>query len=357
MKKILLLFGFLCVTTSTYSQDYTQSIQKTDSLVQAYFNENSLPGLSISIYKNDALVFSKGYGYADIENEIPVDPAATKFRIGSVSKTLTATGLGLLIQNTTVSADDEIQKWVPDFPDKKYPITIKQVTGHIAGIRHYRGNEFMSTKKYETVTEGLSFFKDDSLLFEPGTKYQYSSYGWNLISAVIEGASGEDFLPYMESEVFEPLGMNNTVADWADQDIPNRTKFYIRRAGKNTEAPYVDNSYKWAGGGFVGTTEDLILFGEAHFEYDFLDEETQKLMMTPQQTSDGESTNYGMGWRVWTHAGNKWIGHSGGSVGGSTMFLMNKEHKMIIAYTINRSGVSFNNLHFKISDVFLNSDQ
>ncbi|MEQ9091970.1 MAG: serine hydrolase domain-containing protein [Balneola sp.] len=357
MKKHFLLSIFWLVSISGFAQDFEKEIQQADSIVTEFFSEHKLPGMSISVYKDDSIIWSKGYGFADVENEIKVDPSRTLFRIGSVSKTLTASGLGLLIQDDVLEPDDEIQRWVPDFPRKQYPITIKQVSGHIAGIRHYRGDEFMSTKKYETVMEGLTFFKEDPLLFEPGTKYQYSSYGWNLISAVVENAAQQPFLEYMESEVFKPLDMNNTVPDWADKDIENRTKFYIWRNGTNVEAPYVDNSYKWAGGGFIGTTEDLIKFGEAHFDYEFLNEETQKLLITPQTTSDGKSTNYGMGYSTLQHAGNYWVGHSGGSVGGSTMFLMNKEHRMVIAYTINRSGASFDNLHFRIADVFLNSSE
>jgi|TARA_R110001599_G_scaffold244895_1_gene445044 serine beta-lactamase-like protein LACTB len=357
MKKYFLLSIFWFVSISGFAQGFEKEIQQADSIVTEFFGKHLLPGMSISVYKDDRMIWSKGYGFADLDNEIEVDPSKTLFRIGSVSKTLTAAGLGLIIQDGVLSADDEIQKWVPDFPQKKYPITVKQVSGHIAGIRHYRGDEFMSTKKYETVMEGLVFFKDDSLLFEPGTKYQYSSYGWNLISAVIEGASEEAFLPYMKTHVFEPLGMNNTVPDWADKEIENRTKFYIWRNGTNVEAPYVDNSYKWAGGGFIGTTEDLINFGAAHFDYDFLNEETQEVLITPLETSDGKSTNYGMGYSTLQKFGLKWIGHSGGSVGGSTMFLMNKEHRIVIAYTINRSGASFENLHFRIADIFLNSSE
>ncbi len=353
MKKYFLLSIFWFVSISGFAQDFEKEIQQADSIVTEFFSEHKLPGMSISVFKQDRMIWSKGYGYADVENSIPVDPSRTLFRIGSVSKTLTASGLGLLIQDGVLEPDDEIQEWVPEFPPKKYPITIKQVSGHLAGIRHYRGDEFMNTKKYETVMGGLVFFKDDSLLFEPGTKYQYSSYGWNLISAVIEKAAQKPFLEYMESEVFSPLNMNNTLPDWADEDVPNRTKFYIWRGGQNVEAPYVDNSYKWAGGGFIGTTEDLINFGAAHFDYDFLNEETQEVLITSLETSDGNSTNYGMGYSTLQHAGNNWVGHSGGSVGGSTMFLVNKEHRIVIAYTINRSGASFDDLHFKIGELFI----
>ncbi len=343
----------LLFPSSLFGQDLNQRIQQADSLVQAFFEEKNFPGMSISVYLEDGMVWSKGYGYADVENEIPVNPSTTKFRIGSVSKTLTSVGLGLLMQDGKVDPNAVVQTYVPQFPEKQYPITVRQVAGHIAGIRHYQGSEFMSKKLYPTVDEGLTIFQDDPLLFEPGTRYSYSSYGWNLISAVIEGASGESFLSFMKEQVFNPFGMNNTIPEWSNQNIPNLVRFYERGTNGNKEADFVDNSYKWAGGGFVGTSEDMIRFGTQLFEYDFLNEETQKQLMFPQKTSNGESTNYGMGWRSWRNNGRYWVGHSGGSVGGSTMFLMNKQHRIIIAYTINLSGAGFDSLHFKIADIFL----
>ena len=354
MKKLLALLTFLLVSFSVHAQNYDQAIHEADSIVQYYFDGRDLPGMSISVYKGDHLIWSKGYGYADIQNQVPVNPSLTKFRIGSVSKTLTSAGLGLLIQDGRIDPDAVVQTYVPDFPEKEYPITVRQVAGHIAGIRHYIGFEFMSNKLYPTIDEGLDIFKNDALLFEPGTQYSYSSYGWNLISAVMEGASGEDFLPFMKEHVFDPLGMNNTVPEWSNQEIPNLTKFYIpNNNGGNDEAPFVDNSYKWAGGGFVGTTEDLIRFGVGLMDYDYLNEQTQLELMTPLETSDGETTNYGMGWRLLNYNNRYWIGHSGGSVGGSTMFIMSKQERMVIAFTINRSNAGFDNLHFRVAEVFL----
>ena len=244
MKKSLFAFLFILIPLTGFSQDLSVATQKADSIVQEFFISNNFPGMSVSVFKGNEMVWSKGYGFADVENQIPVDPSVTKFRIGSVSKTLTAAGLGVLIQEDKVDPDAEIQKYVPQFPEKNYPITVKQVAGHIAGIRHYRGSEFMSKKLYETVNEGLTIFMNDTLLFEPGTQYSYSSYGWNLISAVIEGASGEEFLPFMKEEVFDPLGMNNTVPEWSNQEIPDLTKFYARSGDSNEEAekdyPYSD---------------------------------------------------------------------------------------------------------------------
>lgn len=351
----VLLFLLLIIPCTLNGQNIQHSIQKADSIAQAFAEDKEVPGMAVSIYKDGQLVFSKGYGYADVAKDIPVNPYLTKFRIGSVSKTITAAGMGVLIEENALDPDQIVQTYVPDFPEKKYPITVRQVAGHLAGIRHYKGSEFMNILSFPTVTDGLKIFKDDPLLFEPGTQYSYSSYGWNLISAVIEGASGEDFLAFMKEHVFDPLGMNNTVPEWAREDIPHKTKFYIwhEAESKNVEAPFVDNSYKWAGGGFIGTTEDLVRFGKAFFDYEYLDKETQHVLMDPQSTSDGETTNYGMGWSTLTHNGNTWKGHSGGSVGGSTMFMINKEHNMVIAFAINRSSVGFSGLHFKLADAFL----
>jgi serine beta-lactamase-like protein LACTB len=353
MLKRLLFTALIILPVSLFAQDTTTKISQADSIVQAFYVNGQIPGMSVSVFMGDEVVWSKGYGFADLESQQPVDPALTKFRIGSVSKTVTAAALGRLIEEGKIDPDATVQTYVPDFPEKEWPITVRQVAGHTAGIRHYRGDEFMSNKLYATVDEGLAIFEDDPLLFEPGTQYSYSSYGWNLISAVIEGAAGEDFLPYMQREVFDALGMKNTVPEWSNRDIENLTSFYVPGPLGIMPAPFVDNSYKWAGGGFVGTTEDLIRFGEAFLDYKYIDEETQQELMFPLELTNGESTNYGMGWRLLEHNGTYWVGHSGGSVGGSTMFILNKEHRIVIAYTINRSNVGFDALHFKLADVFL----
>ena len=133
---------------------------------------------------------------------IPVSPDKSLFRVGSVSKTFTAAALGKLVEAGKLALDRPIQAYVPEFPEKEYPITLRLLAGHLACIRHYRGSEFLSNEYYATVGEGLEIFKDDPLLFKPGTKYAYSSYGWNLISAAIENTSKEPFLDVMEKVVF-----------------------------------------------------------------------------------------------------------------------------------------------------------
>ena len=178
------------------------------------------PGVSIAVARSGELVWSEGIGCADLEQQVPVS-TRSRLRIGSVSKPLTSVALGLLVEDGRLDLDAPVQAYVPDFPKKGWPITTRQLAGHLAGVRHYQGNEFEIRDHYATVRQGLSIFENDPLLFEPGTKFSYSSYGWNLISAVLEGSAREPFLSLMERRVFAPASMRHTAAD--DPDPSCRT--------------------------------------------------------------------------------------------------------------------------------------
>src|SRR5881296_85644 len=297
-----------------------------------------IPGVQLAVAIDGTLVWSEGFGYADAARKRPVTPA-TQFRIGSVSKPLTAAAVALLYEQGKLDLDTPVQRYVPSFPDKGYPITTRQLAGHLAGIRHYRDDEFLLNRHFFTVLDGLTIFQGDSLLFPPGTKFFYSTYGWNLISAVVQGAAGQDFLSYMGRNVFRPLGMTHTAADRADSLIPNRTRFYERGAdGGFVLAPPVDNSYKWAGGGFVSTAEDLVKFGSAMLRPGFLKAGTLELLFTSQKTRAGEPTGYGIGWFVGTNSlGHRWVFHGGSSVGGTTAFGVDRDSRVVVAITSNLS--------------------
>ncbi|NIQ57184.1 MAG: serine hydrolase, partial [Gemmatimonadetes bacterium] len=272
------------------------AIEQGRRTVAALMAERGIPGMSVAVLVEGEVVWSEGFGYANLEHRVPVT-RLTRFRVGSVSKPVTAAAIGRLLERGRLDLDAEVQRYVPSFPRKRWPITVRQVAGHIAGIRHYRGDEMLSARRYATVAEGLEIFRADTLLYEPGTAYSYSSYGWNLISAAIEGASGEEFLGHVRREVFEPLGLRSIVAEHTDSIIVHRASFYERdrETGRVLNAPYVDNSYKWAGGGFISNTEDLVRFGWAHLAGGFLEPETAEVLFASQKLRSGESTSYGIG--------------------------------------------------------------
>ena len=331
--------------------DYSKAITESRRMLDSLITDGKVPGIDAAIAIDGKIVWSEAFGYADLEHMIPVINGKTRFRIGSISKPLTSAAIGKLINKGKIDLDEPIQKYVPYFPVKKYPITVRQVAGHLAGIRHYQGEEFLSMKPYESVREGVNIFLDDTLLFEPGSQFSYSSYGFNLVSAVVEGASGEDFLKFMKREVFEPLDMKSTCADENHKIINNRTSFYNYDSLEGLiNAPYVDNSYKWAGGGFISTTSDLIKFANAHSKPGFLSEQTLQEIITTQTTFDGNTTNYGIGWMDYYEPNA--FGHGGGSVGGITVFYIYRDINLVIVLLSNSSNTDYGTVPKRIKQIF-----
>ncbi len=351
--KSLLLVSLVIFTGQVSAKD-NSATNRAHAVMQEFFDGSGTPGLSVSVGLGDAIVWSEGFGYADLEQGVKVDPARTRFRIGSVIKSMTAFAAAQLVDAGKLDLEVPIQTYVPDFPEKRGTISTRQLLGHLSGIRHYGAGEFFSREHYGNVTAGLVIFKDDPLLGMPGDAYQYSSYGYNLASAVIESAAGQDYLLYMVDHVFKPLGMENTVPDYLAQITPGRGRYYYRDdAGNVLNAPEVDNSYKWASGGVVGTSNDLVRFGLAQLAENFISDTTRKMFWTEQTTNSGETTGYGLGWRIITdETGSLWIGHTGGSVGGTTSFWILPEHELVIAAISNLSSFNYDNVLVTLKDIF-----
>lgn len=341
------------VAAKVESERYKTAIAEAHRLIDSIQQNENIPGLDAAVSINGETVWSEGFGFADLEHKVKVIPGITRFRIGSVSKPLTAAAMGKLVDKGKLNLDATIQTYVPYFPLKKYPVTVRQVAGHLSGIRHYKDNEFLIRDHYNSVKSSIDIFANDSLLFEPGSRFSYSSYGFNLLSAVVEGASGDNFLRFMQQEVFSPLGMNSTCADINDSIIVNRTSFYqFDSILGNRNATYVDNSYKWAGGGFISTTADLIKFGEAHLTPGFLSETALKELTTSLTLSNGDSTGYGIGWSILNKGTLQGYGHNGGSVGGITAFRIYPKEKLVIVLLSNSSNTDYGNVVDRIVEAF-----
>ena len=345
----IILIAFGCTIENTDPNE-----KKVNSLIVEIIDSNNLPGLSVSVMKNGEIVYSKGFGYADIESKTKIIPSSTKFRIGSFSKTLTASALMKLVEKNKLNLDESIHTYVPEFPDKNWDFNLRQMGGHLSGIRHYKGNEFYINKNYKNVIDALDIFKDDSLLHEPGTKYYYSTHAWTLVSAAIEQASETPFLEYMYKNVFEPLGMKNTYAETIDLNIKDKVTYYKKNnSGDIKIEPEVNNSWKWAGGGFISTTEDIANFLHSHSKSGYLTDESLNILMSPQTTASAGTTNYGIGWRKRYGNNNEVLyGHTGGSVGGTTYAFIAIDYNVIVVITSNLSDASFGNLPNDIFEIY-----
>lgn len=360
---ICLLIFLLSCCFSAYSQlpqKYENAIEQSRKIITATMERQKIPGLSIAVAIDGKIVWSEGFGVADLENQIRVTPQ-TRFRIASISKPFTVAAMAKLYEQGKLDLDAPIQSYVPNFQRKEQDITSRQLAGHLSGIRHYKRakdeskDEYFNRKQfYKSVTDGLSVFQNDPLDFLPQTKFGYSSYGYTLLSAVIEGASGQDFLVFMEKEVFEPLKMSNSSADDNRKIIPNRTSFYSLDADKKViNAPYIDSSESWAGGGFLSNSEDLVRFGSAHLQSGFLKESTLKVMFTSQKTSDGKETGTGLGWRInKDKEGRTYYFHPGENIGGRSYLWVCPNEKISVAMLHNLTGASLASI-VEISKLFV----
>jgi serine beta-lactamase-like protein LACTB, mitochondrial len=208
---------------------WSDAVAQGQQIARAGLTEQNLPGLSVAVGASGDIVWAEGFGWADLEKRIPVAPNL-RFRIGTASTVLTSAAVGLLLEKNRLKLDDEIQTYVPEFPEKRWPVTLRQLMGHLAGVRNDGGDEGpLLSMRCERPVEGLQPFKDRALLFEPGTRYRYSSYGWILVSAAVEAAADEPFLSFMRRRIFQPLGMNHTEADSATEPISDRATFYFPR--------------------------------------------------------------------------------------------------------------------------------
>ncbi|MGH9346615.1 MAG: serine hydrolase domain-containing protein [Vicinamibacterales bacterium] len=350
---------------------YAEEIREARERIERYIDARGVPGLSVAVAVGGITIWSEGFGFANVEHRAPVTPV-TRFRSGSVAKPITMAAAARLHEMGRLDLDAPVQKYVPGFPAKGATITPRMLAGHLSGIRHYPpdGNEFFNTKVYADVEETLEIFQNDPLLFPPGTKYSYSSYGTNLLGLVVQKAAGKPFLQVVQELVFDPLGMTSSSGDFPDRIIPWRVSYYERTGGKPSyhtrksswgtgekgvllNAPYSDNSNKYPSGGFITNPSDLVRFGSAHLAPGFLKAETLTLLFTSQRTSSGQVTGYGMNWQIRTAApGPPFYAHSGSSVGGTSFLMLYPDSKVVLAIQANLTDAEFRDLPREVAQVF-----
>ena len=353
MKTVLIsLYVFLSFvlfqTSVTFAQSLpSEKIKQIEQMISAKMSKDRIPGLSIAIAVDGKLVWSNGYGLADIENFVPAK-ATTAYRSASIGKPMTATAIMQLVEKGKLDLDAPIQQYCKAFPQKQWTLTSRHLLTHMGGIRHYGGpngeQESFSTRHYKTITESLEPFKDDPLLFEPGTEYRYSTYGYNTLGCVIEGASGTDFLTYMKENIFQPAKMNNTRDDNPSAIVPNRASGYILNdKGELINSRMVDMSNRLPAGGFITTSEDLVLFSVAVMENKLISKKTFEQMLTPQKTKAGQTVGYGLGWGLFPDEdwyGEKEAIHGGQSPGVSGMLYLLPNRRFAVAFQGNSENFS-----------------
>lgn len=335
----------LCAQTvengSGLAQSKQAAAESRDSAIakaKAFRDEHSVPGLAIALARDGALVFATGLGTADLENDVPATEA-TVFRLASISKPVTAVAVMQLVGAGKLDLDRDLHEFVPEWPKKQYVVTLRQVLGHLGGVRHYRLGETESTVHFASQRAGLARFADDDLLHEPGTKYRYSTYGYNLAAAAVEVQSGQTFADYVVARIAEPAGAKSLQADDQRKIVKGRAQGYVRRQGELQNSALLDSSYKIGGGGLCSNAPDLARFGIALLDGKLVPREQLLAMATSQATADGKSTGYGLGLSV-SHRNERlqWA-HSGAQSRVSTALVLLPESRTVAVVLCNLEGV------------------
>lgn len=341
MSTVRLLLAATLLATSVSAAAVDQgSRDSLDAYFRAHVAGEKIPGMVVGIVDGgDEWVHA--YGLADVENQTAMK-IDSSFRLASITKTMTAVAILQLVERGKIDLDAEVQTYVPYFPRKKWPVTVRHLLGHLAGIPHYvnRAAE-QHIKEHKSTRESVAIFENFDLVAEPGTKWSYSSYGYNLLGAVIEQASGQSYGDYMRANIFAPLGMTSTRLDDPIALIPNRVRGYQLIDGQLANSEFIDISSRFAAGGLRTTVPDLLRFARGLMSGKLITPEHFELLATPMQTRDGKLTGYGMG--VFVHpapgvsdtGGRFAISNNGGQQETRTFLMMFPKRGVAFATAMN----------------------
>ena len=332
----------------------TATIRRLERALETERVAEKVVGMSVAVAHRGALRYANGFGMADLENSLPARPD-TIYRLGSISKTISAVAALQLFERGRIDLDAPVQRYVPTFPQKPWPISLRQILGHLGGIRHYKGDEMMSTRYYSNLSDGIRFFANDPLEHEPGSKYLYATHGFTLVGAAVETAGAQRFVDYVSTRIFSRAGMDTAREDSVYAVIRNRTRGYaLGTNGEVLNAGLADTSYKVPGGGFVASAIDVMQFGVALDAGRLMKRETYRLMTATQKTTEGRETGYGMGISLTMFEGKKAYSHSGSQQGCRTVFAIFPEEQFVIAILTNSEHADYKKLMEAAVHVLMN---
>ena len=393
-------------TYATPSPQWSEAVDRARGILRAVIAGQSLPGLSVAVGAGGGIVWAEGFGWADIKTRMPVTPD-TRFRIGTASTVLTSAAAGVLLEKGRLALDKEIQTYVPQYPNKRWPVTLRQLMANGGGVGTDGGDDGpLFRQRCEQPVEALQYFAQDALLFEPGTQYRHSKYGWILVSAAVEAAADQPFLTFMREQIFQALGMDNTGAESATEENPEGvgepgedapfltfirqvileplgivgTKAkpatepatvylpgfdydhplrYDRLLGYGLHVMRPHNLSCYAGSmAFFSTPSDLVRFGLALNGGKLLKPATVRLLQTSQQLKSGQETGHGLGWDLdsATLAGEptQAAGHDGELRGRRLVsFIMFREAGIVVAVMSNISSADTSALALQVAEAFV----
>lgn len=331
-----------------------EKVRLLEQVITAKMTAMSIPGVTAAIGIGREVKWTGAYGMSDLENLVPMK-TSTVLRLASISKPITAVAAMQLVESGKMSLDAEVQRYVPSFPVKPWPLRIRHLMTHQGGIRHYQGEEAGLTHYYgPNVTKSLDLFERDALLFEPGTKTSYTTYGFNLLGAAVEAAAGTSFVDYVREKIWRPARMNTIDVDDTYRMIPGRSRGYRLNNDKSlTNCGLADTSNKIPGGGLISRAEDLVKFALAVNNHALLRRETVAAIYAQQKYKDGTLSGRALGWALEMMEGVPGVGHTGGQQGVTTHLVLFPAQGLSIAVMANLEAVRIHDLTNEVARVLL----
>lgn len=339
-KFVLLIVLQLFLALSIFGESFKNAEAKTNKILNSIVEKKDIVGATVTVGIKDKIVMSKGYGLIDIENKIKTQPYH-KYRIYSISKHITAIAAAKLAEEGKLDLDAPIVKYIPFINDKLKKVTTRQLVGHIAGVRSYREGEWQKVSSGVCISpfESILSFQNDELLFKPGDKYSYTSFGYVLLSAVIEKASNKSFVESVNETFFTPLGIKDLTLDNSNEADFLRAKPYEYYKEKMYPARYANNTCKFGGGGFTTSTPSIVKFNLALLNGKIVNDKTLKTIFTSIKLNNGKETGYGFGLQFEKDkSGRKFAWHSGRSRGGRNALVIYPKEKVVVAISSNTNG-------------------
>ena len=311
------------------------SAAKIDALLDKTYKTGE-PGAALLVKQAGRILRRKGYGTADLELGIPVEPDMS-FRLGSITKQFTAVAILMLEERGKLSVKDPIEKYLPDFPTQGRTVTVENLLTHTSGIVDYTSlAEWMPLwRKDMSVVEIIGLFKDKPFDFAPGEHWKYSNSGYILLGAIIEKASGETYPDFIQKNIFDPLGMTHSYYGSASRVLPRRIPGYGRDRNGFTNAAYISMTQPFAAGSLLSSVDDLALWNEALLSNALIKKESRERAWTPFKLNDGTNTGYGYGWSISEYEGHRLVEHGGGIMGFSTYGMLFPDDRVLIVLLTN----------------------
>jgi D-alanyl-D-alanine carboxypeptidase len=331
------------------------AIAAIDKIAAEDIDKKKVASYAVGVVKDGRLVLARGYGYADLENDVPAT-AETVYRLGSITKQFTATAIMQLAEQGKLSVDDELTKFLPDYPTGGRKITVHQLLNHTSGIKSYTSTkDFFKRSRLDTSHgELLAQFKDEPFDFEPGAKWLYNNSGYYLLGMIIEKASGQTYAQYLDENIFKPLAMSATRYGHTRPLIRRRAMGYRYALGGLVNDDPLSMDAPGAAGALVSTVLDLIKWHQALESGQLLSSASYEAMYQPTKLADGKTRPYGYGWGVGELAGHRKLSHGGGINGFSTMIARYPDDRLAVIVLSNTVSANSGALEKKIAKVLLN---